>query len=87
MSKQPRWLAPALILAGVALMGVGIAEMLRVSYVQHPSWTMVIVPPVGVLIGCVMLLYPLLSRLARDSAAQEESDRRAAEGGSPPQPR
>lgn len=78
MSRRRRWVLPALLLLGVFMMGAGITEMLRVAYIQHPSWAQVILPPVGVLLGCLFLLVPLLRRLARESADQEESDRKAA---------
>lgn len=85
MSKSRRWLAPALLLFAIVLIGTGITGMLGVSYMQHPSWTLVILPPVEMVLGCALLIFPLLRRLARESADQEESDRRAAGSSHPPQ--
>jgi hypothetical protein len=78
--SERRWVGPALLLAAVALIGIGIAGMLRVSYIQRPSWAMLILPIVVALAGCAMLLIPLLRRLSREDAEQEEADRRAAGG-------
>jgi hypothetical protein len=71
-----RWTILAAPLAGVALLGAGIAAMLRISYVQHPSWILVILPPVGAVLGSLLLIVPLLRRISREDAAVEESDRR-----------
>jgi hypothetical protein len=83
MSRH-RWVAPALLLLGVVLMGSGITGMLRAAYIQHPSWALVILPPGEMLIGCLFLLIPLLRRLSQESAAQEEADRKAFPQGGPP---
>ncbi|HVB34463.1 MAG TPA: hypothetical protein VNJ52_08855 [Patescibacteria group bacterium] len=70
--SEHRWIGPALLFVGVLLMATGIAEMLRVSYIQHPGWTVVILPPVQVLLGCAFLLFPLLRRLSREAAADDD---------------
>ncbi|HVB99423.1 MAG TPA: hypothetical protein VNJ12_08875 [Candidatus Dormibacteraeota bacterium] len=72
MSELRRWTGPALFMIGVLLFGVGIAGMLRVSYIQHPSWTLVILPPVGTLAGCALLLFPLLRRLSSEAGKEDE---------------
>lgn len=76
--SERRQLALTLLLVAVVLIGGGIAGMLRVSYIQHPSWTVVILPVVVVLLGCLLLLIPVLGRLSREANEQEDSDRRAA---------
>lgn len=82
MSDRPpqSWKGPALILLiAVLLIATGIIGILRVSYIQHPSWWLVILPPVEVICGTVLLLVPLLRRLMREAAEDEEAERRDAE--------
>lgn len=83
--SERRWLGPTLLLLSVFMIGTGIAGMLRVAYIQRPSWLLVILPIVEVLIGCFLLLVPLLRRLSREADEQDEADRHAA-GRSGPQP-
>ena len=81
--SERRWVGPTLLLLAVFLMGTGIAGMLRVAYIQRPSWILVILPIGEVLIGCLLLLIPLLRRLSREADEQDEADRRTAEGNRP----
>lgn len=61
-----RWLGPFLLFLSVILVSTGILGILRVSFLPHPSWLLVILPPVEVVIGTVLLLVPLLGRLAKE---------------------
>ena len=61
-----RWLGPLLLFIAVMLIATGITEILRVSFVQHPSWLLVILPPVEVVAGTILLLVPLLRRLMKE---------------------
>jgi uncharacterized membrane protein HdeD (DUF308 family) len=61
-----RWMGPLLLLIAVLLISTGIMGILRVSYLQHPSWLLVILPPVEVVIGTILLLVPLLRRLSKE---------------------
>ena len=61
-----RWLGPLLLFVAVMLIATGITEILRVSYNQHPSWWLVILPPVEVVAGTILLLVPLLRRLMKE---------------------
>jgi membrane protein CcdC involved in cytochrome C biogenesis len=61
-----RWTGPLLLLIAVLLISTGITFILRVSYVQHPSWLAVILPPVEVVVGTILLLVPLLRRLSKE---------------------
>ena len=61
-----RWLGPLLLFLAVLLISTGITGILRVSYLQHPSWWLVILPPAEVVIGTILLLVPLLRRLAKE---------------------
>jgi hypothetical protein len=68
-TKEPprrRWLGPFLLFLSVILVSTGILGILRVSYLKHPSWLLVILPPVEVVIGTILLLVPLLGRLAKE---------------------
>jgi uncharacterized membrane protein len=89
MSKAatPRWFGPAfLLLIAVLLIGTGIIGILRVSYIQHPHWIYVILPPIEVILGTVLLLVPLLRRLMHEAAEDEAAERRDA-AQHPPRPR
>lgn len=78
-SRRP-WQVPALLLlVAVVLIGTGIIGIFRVSYLQHPSWLWVIVPPIEVICGTVLLMVPLLRRLMREAAEDEEAERRDRE--------
>lgn len=68
-----RWLGPAILLAGVVLMGLGVIGILRVSLSATASWLAVILPTVAVIAGTVLLFIPLLRRLSRE-AAEDDSD-------------
>ena len=61
-----RWFSPALLLLAVLLIGGGVAGILWVSYLARPSWFIVIAPCVAVVGGTVLLLVPLLRRLAQE---------------------
>jgi uncharacterized membrane protein HdeD (DUF308 family) len=61
-----RWLGPFLLFLAVMLIATGITGILRVSYLQHPSWWLVILPPVEVVGGTILLLVPLLRRLSKE---------------------
>ena len=61
-----RWLGPLLLFAAVLLISAGIIGILLISYSQHPSWLVVIVPPAAVVAGTILLLAPLLRRLSRE---------------------
>lgn len=61
-----RWLGPLLLFVAVMLIATGITTILRVSYIQHPSWLLVILPPVEVVVGTILLLVPLLRRLMKE---------------------
>ncbi len=61
-----RWQGPLLLLLAVLLVGTGIIGILSVSYLQHPSWLLVILPPAEVVVGTVLLLVPLLRRLSKE---------------------
>lgn len=61
-----RWVGPFLLFLAVMLIATGITSILRVSYIQHPSWLLVILPPVEVVIGTILLLVPLLRRLMNE---------------------
>lgn len=78
-----RWTNLAAPLAGVAVLGAGIAMMLRISYIQNPSVISVILPPAAGLIGSLLLLVPLLRRLAREDTETEEADRQFDENRPP----
>lgn len=64
--EPQRWFPPALLLAAVLLIGGGVAGILRVSYIMRPNWFIVIAPCVAVVAGTVLLLVPLLRRLAQE---------------------
>jgi hypothetical protein len=71
-ARHPRrWLGPAILLAGVALIGLGVIGILRVSLSASVSWLAVILPVVAVVAGTVLLFIPLLRRLARESAEDD----------------
>ncbi len=61
-----RWFSPALLLLAVLLIGAGVVGILWVSYLARPSWFIVVAPCVAVVGGTVLLLVPLLRRLARE---------------------
>jgi uncharacterized membrane protein HdeD (DUF308 family) len=61
-----RWLGSFLLFLAVLLIATGIIGILRVSYLQHPNWWLVILPPAEVVSGTVLLLVPLLRRLAKE---------------------
>lgn len=61
-----RWMGPLLLLIAVLLISTGITGILRVSYIQHPSWLLVILPPAEVVLGTILLLVPLLRRLSKE---------------------
>lgn len=67
-SERPRrlWLGPFLLFLAVILIATGITGILRVSYIQHPSWLLVILPPAEVVCGTILLLVPLLRRLMKE---------------------
>ncbi|HEV2386178.1 MAG TPA: hypothetical protein VGS20_02880 [Candidatus Acidoferrales bacterium] len=72
--KPRKWLGPALLLAGVALVGTGAMGILRVSLSSSSNWLAVILPTLEVLAGTVLLFIPLLRRLARE-AAEDDTER------------
>ncbi|MDE3137125.1 MAG: hypothetical protein KGL59_11160 [Acidobacteriota bacterium] len=61
-----RWLGPLLLFLAVILIATGITGILRVSYIQHPTWLQVILPPAEVVGGTILLLVPLLRRLSKE---------------------
>ncbi len=67
-SERPRrrWLGPFLLFLAVMLIATGITGILRVSYLRHPSWWLVILPPAEVVGGTILLLVPLLRRLSNE---------------------
>jgi hypothetical protein len=67
-SERPRgrWLGSFLLFLAVLMIATGITGILRVSYIQHPSWLQVILPPAGVVLGTILLLVPLLRRLMKE---------------------
>ncbi len=65
-NAQHRWSGPLLLLVAVLLIGTGIIGILRVSFLHHPTWLLVILPPIEVVAGTVLLLVPLLRRLSKE---------------------
>jgi uncharacterized membrane-anchored protein len=61
-----RWLGTFLLFLAVLMIAMGITGILRVSYLQHPSWLLVVLPPVEVVGGTILLLVPLLRRLRNE---------------------
>jgi glucose dehydrogenase len=79
-----RWTGTALLLFAVVLIGTGIIGIFRVSYIQHPRWIYVILPPIEVIFGTVLLLVPLLRRLMHEADEDEAAERRDAAQYPPP---
>jgi hypothetical protein len=66
-SAAGRWIAVLSILAGVCLIGAGIARILRSDYVASMGIAGAFIAPAEIFAGTVLLFIPLYLRLSRDS--------------------
>lgn len=70
-STRGRFLGAASILAGVCLIGAGIARVLRSDYLPSMGLVGIFLAPAEIFLGTVLLFVPLYWRLSQSSEAAD----------------